>query len=171
MERLIGDLLDMAGIQAGRLAVEKKPEDLRELLSEALDLQEALAREKGLRLVRELELDGATVPCDRGRVHQVLTNLIGNAIKFCSPGDTITVRATRRERDVEIAIRDTGPGIAPGALPHVFDPYWSAREHAQQGTGLGLYIARGIVEAHGGRMGATSELGVGSTFTFTLPQV
>ncbi|UJR87041.1 sensor histidine kinase [Sandaracinus amylolyticus] len=169
MERLIRDLLDLAAIQAGRLTIVEKPEDPREIIAEALELQEPLAREKELRLVADVALAPVAVRCDRERVLQVFSNLLGNAIKFCRRGETITVRAAVRDRELEITVADTGPGIAPAELPHVFDPYWSARRHARRGTGLGLYITKGIVDAHGGTIRADSTIGVGSSFTFTLP--
>jgi signal transduction histidine kinase len=168
MEHLIGDLLDMGSVQAGRLSIEKRPEDPEALLEEVFEQHESMAREKGIHLAREGHLD-APLCCDRQRILQVFGNLIGNAIKFCGTGDTITLRCARDGDSARFAIADTGPGIASGVLAHVFDPYWSAKEHAKQGTGLGLFISKGIVEAHGGRLRAESEPGKGATFYFTIP--
>jgi signal transduction histidine kinase len=169
MEHLLTDLLDMASLQAGRLALERKPEDAAPLMSEVFDLHEPLSREKGLLLRRGAEVDRTRIDCDRDRVLQVFGNLLGNAIKLCQPGDVISVRAERVDGVVQFAITDTGPGIPDHDLPHLFEPYWSADRHARKGTGLGLYISKGIVEAHGGRLWVESEYGKGSTFYFTLP--
>ncbi len=169
MALLIDDLLDMASIQAGRLAMQRKPEPVLSLLVEVMAQQEPLAREKGVEIRSEFDCEGAYVLGDRNRLLQVLANLIGNAIKFSRSGDQITVSATQRGCEVICKVSDTGPGISPNDLPFVFEPYWSARKHETQGTGLGLYIAKGIIEAHEGRLWATSELGVGSTFCFALP--
>jgi signal transduction histidine kinase len=102
------------------------------------------------------------------RIFRVLSNLLGNAVKFTPEGGTITLRATRRGDELMITVIDTGPGIAADHLPHVFERYWQARPASQAGAGLGLYIARGIVEAHGGRIWAESSA-VGARLIFTLP--
>jgi signal transduction histidine kinase len=109
------------------------------------------------------------VYCDRDRIVQVLSNLLGNALKFCRKGDTITLGVEPLEQP-RVFVTDTGPGIAQADLAHLFDPYWSARRHAGKGTGLGLYISKGLVEAHGGSLGVESRVGSGSTFWFTLPR-
>jgi PAS domain S-box-containing protein len=169
MDHLIGDLLDMASIQAGRLAIDCKPEDPAAIVREVCDTHEPMAREKGIALVREWEPAGVAVHADRDRLLQVFGNLVGNAIKFCRSGDTITVRGVHDGKNAELCVADTGPGIAETELPHVFEPYWSARTYARKGTGLGLYICKGIVEAHGGRIWCESKLGEGTTFHFTIP--
>jgi PAS domain S-box-containing protein len=169
MERLIGDLLDMASIRAGRMSVEPVQHEAAALVAEALDLQEPLAREKGITLERQVAVEGARLLCDRGRVLQVFSNLVGNAIKFCAPGDTITVGAEVQGHAVHFSVRDTGPGIPAEELPHVFEPYWSARQHAKKGTGLGLFITKGIIDAHGGGIRVESVVQQGTTFYFSLP--
>lgn len=169
MEHLIADLLDMASIHAGRLSVEKKVTDGEPLIREAIELNEPLAAEKGIQLERECELEGLELLCDRDRVFQVFANLLGNAIKFGRRGDRITVRARPREGELHVTVSDTGPGIAPDELQHVFEPYWSGERHSKKGTGLGLFITQGIIEAHGGRISAESTPGVGTAFHFTLP--
>jgi PAS domain S-box-containing protein len=169
MDHLIGDLLDMASIQAGRLSIERKSEDAGAIVREAFETHEPMAKEKGLSLVREDELGDARVHGDRDRILQVFGNLLGNALKFCNAGDTITIRGRRRGRELELAVADTGPDISDAELPHLFEPYWSAKKYAKQGTGLGLYISKGIVEAHGGRIWIERAPGAGKAFFFTVP--
>jgi PAS domain S-box-containing protein len=171
MNRLIGDLLDVTSIEAGHLSLLKQGERSGTLIAAALEASQELAAKKSQTLRRDLgDLDGGDVLCDAGRILQVFTNLIGNAIKFSPEGATITVCARRLGDEVEYSVTDTGPGIPPEQLPHIFDRFWQATETAELGTGLGLSIAKGIVEAHGGRIWAESR-GTGSTFCFTLPRV
>jgi len=106
---------------------------------------------------------------DRERVLQVLANLAGNAVKFTPAGGRVEIAAARAGDEVRVAVRDTGPGIAADDLPCVFDRFWQARSTRRAGAGLGLAIAKGIVEAHGGTVSAESTPGAGSTFAFTLP--
>jgi signal transduction histidine kinase len=114
--------------------------------------------------------EGLTIDGDAERVRQVLANLVGNAMKFTEPGGTITVRAKLWEHTVLFSVADTGSGIPPEHLPHLFELYWHARRNARSsGSGYGLAIARGLVEAHGGRIWVESVLGEGSTFFFTIP--
>jgi signal transduction histidine kinase len=167
--RLISDLLDVARIQAGGLAVEPASVEVRSLMQEAVDSATPLATANQLTLQRVAEDDVTTVFSDRDRVLQVFANLIGNAIKFTPKGGEITLRAELAGGDVRFAVCDTGPGIPPEHLPHVFDRYWQAKSTAKLGTGLGLSIAKGIVEAHGGKIFVESEPGRGASFIFTLP--
>ena len=170
MDTLIDDLLDTANIRAGRLVLETKREPLDAVVIEAVDLQEPLAAEKGISLVRAASVEGIDVTCDRDRILQVFGNLIGNAIKFCRSGDVITIGAEPAGDLVRLSVANTGPAIAPDVLPYLFDPYWSGTEHASQGSGLGLFICRGIVEGHGGTIWAESLPGeTGVRFLFTLP--
>lgn len=171
MESLIDDLLDIANIRAGRFSVELRPQIADEVLAEAIELQEPLAIEKGIELVRVSSLDAVMMQCDRDRILQVFGNLIGNALKFCRAGDKVTVEATVEGECVRFAITDTGPGISPEALPNLFDPYFSGSEHAKHGSGLGLYIVRGIIKGHHGSIAVDSTLGKGATFSFKLPVV
>jgi len=170
MEHLIDDLLDMASIQAGRLAIAPRPVEAHRLVTEALETIEMAARDKGITLKNETALEGISIACDRDRMLQVLGNLLSNAVKFCGPGDRITVRAQPRDDRVVIEVTDTGPGISPADLPHIFEPYWSAQHHARKGTGLGLYITKGLVDAHGGQITVESRPGAGATFRLTVPR-
>ena len=171
LNRMIRDLVDISSIEAGRFSVDISPHSVVELVEESIEALRAAAEAKPLRLDCQLpvEIGALEVECDRDRIEQVLANLIGNAIKFAPPGSAIVVRAELRGDEVRISVADRGPGIAAAQLPHVFDRYWQAPETARLGHGLGLAIAKGIVEAHEGRLGVDSEVGVGTTFYFTLP--
>jgi PAS domain S-box-containing protein len=169
MEALIDDLLDTANIRARRLQLELQPELADDVVREALEIHRPLVEEKGIALARRCEIENVQIHCDRNRILQVFGNLIGNAVKFCRPGDTITVTCARTGDAIEVAVADTGPGIPPSVAAKIFEPYWSGTEHVKLGAGLGLYIARGIVEGHGGRIWVESTPGEGATFSFTLP--
>jgi signal transduction histidine kinase len=170
MMQLIRHLLDASAIERRQLTLDRKPEDTRGLLSDTVDFLRPLATVKNLTF--ELQ-PGEPVEafCDRDRILQVLSNLIGNAIKFSPEEAVITINAERAHHSVCVSIQDNGPGIQAAELSHVFERYWHAKSAAGGGTGLGLFIAKGIVEAHGGRIWVESTLGSGSTFYFTLPAV
>jgi signal transduction histidine kinase len=169
MSHLVDDLLDMASIQKGRLAVERTPQELAPILQEAVELADPVAAEKGIALRLDLDLDGAHCAVDRERLLQVLANLLGNAKKFCPAGSSIAVRASRVGDQVECIVADTGSGIPEEERPHIFDPYWSAERHAKKGIGLGLYISKGIIDAHDGRIWVANTPGGGAAFHFRLP--
>ena len=169
MTRVITDLMDMANIRTGRIAVEIRPEVGANLVKEAIAIYEPMSQEKGIQLQARCELGDQVVDCDRERILQVLANLVGNSIKFCRSGDSITVSAREVDGVVQIAVSDSGPGIANSDLPMVFDAYWSSTQNRSKGTGLGLYITKRIIEAHGSRIWIESELGRGTTVSFTLP--
>jgi PAS domain S-box-containing protein len=169
MKRLIEDLLDAVSIQTGHLSIRAAATPATTLLAEAAAAFEATAVAAGIQLRVEVEAGTPDVSCDRARVLQVLSNLIGNALKVTPASGVVTLRAGARGREVLFVVSDTGPGIAPAELPHLFDRFWRGPEAGYQGTGLGLAIAKGIVEAHGGRIGVESTLGEGATFSFTLP--
>jgi PAS domain S-box-containing protein len=169
MERLINDLLDMASINAGKLAITPAEIDARELAREVLDSHEPAAHERGITITRDVDRADVTLHVDRDRIVQAFGNLLGNAIKFCAPGDVIAVRAERIQDGVRFTFADTGPGIAASDLPHIFEPYWSGRSGRKKGTGLGLFITRAIVEAHGGTIRVDSPPGGGASFAVTLP--
>ena len=166
MKRLIADLLDFAQIQAGQLAVERVLQDVEGLVRDCVEMLTQQAAAKDLKAVTSA---GLLVLCDRERVLQVLSNLVGNAIKFTPDGGSIVVEARADGHGVRFSVRDTGRGISEEDLPRVFDRFWQAQRKNRAGIGLGLSIAKGLVEAHGGRLSAESRLGAGTTFFFTLP--
>jgi PAS domain S-box-containing protein len=167
MNRLIQDLLDVARMEAGHLSVERRREEVAPLVHEALELQRTLAEEKGIHLEETVEEALPVVEVDRERLLQVLQNLLSNALRFTPEGGHISLKAWRVDREVYLSVADTGPGISEESLPHLFEPFWQARR--AEGAGLGLAIAKGIVEAHGGRIWVESRLGQGTTFFFTVP--
>lgn len=170
MDRLIGDLLDLARIEAGTFAVRKEPVDVRSLLAEAVTMFEPRATEREITL--DCTAEGTLQACgDRTRILQVMSNLLGNAFKFTPPGGRVVVRAAERDGCVEVSVEDTGQGIADDHLAHVFDRFWRADGTSRGGAGLGLAICRGIISDHGGRIWVESELGRGSAFRFTLPML
>jgi signal transduction histidine kinase len=171
MNRLIHDLLDVSAIDAGRMDLEIQAHAVGALLVEVVDAMAPLAQEKQLVLERQIapEEEALAVSGDRERILQVFSNLVGNGVKFTEPGGRVTLSAARRGDVVEFAVADTGSGIDPEHLPHVFDRFWRVRGRRRDGTGLGLWIVKGLVEAHGGKVSVDTTPGSGSTFRFTLP--
>jgi len=169
MDRLIHDLLNVAAMEGGKFAVSRAPMPVEELVADAVDLLHPLADAKHIALDAELAPALPPVNADRERLLQVFSNLGGNAVKFTPEGGRVEIRASVRDAMVEFVVHDTGPGINADDLPHVFDRFWRAKKTSRDGAGLGLAIAKGIVEAHGGSIRAESEPGRGSAFTFTLP--
>jgi len=170
MNHLIQDLLDVALIESGQLKVEHERLRASELVHVAAEMQKPLADSSGLDLRVEVARDAGDVWGDRNRLLQVFENLIGNAIKFTKATGTITITAICHDEHIVFSVSDTGVGIEPESLRHVFDPFWQAATRAARlGAGLGLPITKGIVEAHGGRIWVDSALGRGSTFSFTIP--
>lgn len=171
MDHLIQDLLDVVRAEAGRLHVEKQPVTALTLLDGALRALRPLVEQAGIELHADLPATLPMVEADPERIGQVLSNLIGNSIKFTPAGGRIGVSATERDGAIEVAVSDTGSGISAEHLPNIFDRYWQSHEPRirTRGAGLGLPIARGIILAHGGRMWVDSKVGTGSTFHFTLP--
>jgi signal transduction histidine kinase/putative methionine-R-sulfoxide reductase with GAF domain len=170
MQHLVGDLLDMASIQAGTFSLDLQIVELKPILRESFEAHEPVARAKGVEVQSAFAVDGIKVSCDRDRILQVLSNLLGNAIKFSESGDSVTLRAEPQEREVLLAVSDTGPGIPPDELHSLFEAYRTLQPRRKTGTGLGLYITKGIIQRHGGRIWVESELGAGATFFFTLPR-
>jgi signal transduction histidine kinase len=169
MNRLIQDLLDVARMEAGQLTIERARLSAVELITEAVDMQKPLASSSSIELRVEVDADVPDVLGDRDRLLQVFENLIGNAIKFTEAGGSITAGAASRDHEVVFWVTDTGGGIAGEHLPLVFDRFWQATRVGHQGAGLGLPIAKGIVEAHGGRIWVESTEGRGTTVSFTIP--
>ena len=167
-DRLIEDLLDVARMENGKLSVELLPTSVEQLVTDVVQMHQSLADVRGQHLRADVPAAGAYVLADSARVVQVFSNLIGNAIKFCPPGTDILLSATRDNGRIRFAISDHGRGIAERDREHLFDPFWQARK-GKTGVGLGLPIAKAIVQAHGGRMWVETKLGQGSTFFFTLP--
>ena len=169
MQRLIRDLLDVSAIEAGRLSTERRPVSVASMIETATGMVGGEIDERSITLHVDVSSDLRVVSVDASRIVQVLANLLGNAIKFTGVGGTITVRAVNGPSGVVVSVADTGIGIEPDALGRIFDRFWQAHPTPRQGSGLGLAIARGIIEAHGGRIWVESELGRGSTFSFSLP--
>jgi signal transduction histidine kinase len=167
MSRLISDLTDIAQIDAGRLTIERAVHDPNALLREVAETLKPAATERGSRLEVQVVGDLTPVNCDRDRIVQVLSNLVSNAIKAGAP--SITLRAEAHSNEIVFAVCDTGPGISPDDVAHLFDRYWRGRTASYKGIGLGLAISRGIIDAHGGRCWVSSQVGVGTTFSFALP--
>jgi protein-histidine pros-kinase len=171
--QLIEDLLDLSRVITGKLKIEPQPVDLLDVVQAGIDVVRPSAEGKGLTIVLEPELTSYLTLGDEDRLRQAVWNLLANAVKFTPAGGTITVRLERGERHMSLQVADTGVGIPPDFLPHVFDRFRQAdssttREHG--GLGLGLAIARSIVEAHGGSIAAHSGgVGHGATFTIQVP--
>ncbi len=166
MKRLIADLLDLAQIQAGKLSVEQRSQDVEGLIRDCLELMRPLAATRDLTGMTSAVLH---VHCDRERALQILSNLVGNAIKFTPERGSISIEAHGTGHEVRFLVRDTGQGIPEEELPHIFDRFWQGQKRHRVGIGLGLSIVKGLVEAHGGRLWVESKLGAGTTFFFTLP--
>jgi signal transduction histidine kinase len=170
MRRLIEDLLDVTRLEGGKqLPVEPAPLEVKPLLQEIYELFKTQAASSSIALRYDVDDDVPPVYADHHRITQVLSNLVGNSMKFTPAEGKINCRATRGDDQVIFAVSDTGPGIPQKNLKDIFNPYWQAKRTARLGAGLGLPIAKGIVEAHGGRIWAESEPGKGTTFYFTLP--
>jgi PAS domain S-box-containing protein len=171
MSRLIDDLLDVGSIDSGRLSIDRRDQCLETLIHSAVELLGPLAQEQGMTLNVPAFSAPLWVACDRSRVLQVFSNLIGNALKFCARGATITVTAVEAQGKVRVTVCDDGPGIAPAVLRNLFQRFWQAPETAAKGHGLGLYISKGIIELLGGEIWVESKPGAGTTVQFTLPRV
>ena len=170
MNTLLEDLLDTSKIDAGRYTITPQPLEVGHIFEEAQSLLTPLALDKDISISFEADPD-LRIHADPERLFQVLSNLVGNAIKFTPRLGTVGVHATTVGDEIVFTVRDSGEGIPKEHLPHVFDRYWTVKEGNPTGTGLGLYITQGIVEAHGGRIVAESEPGQGSEFRFTVPRV
>jgi signal transduction histidine kinase/ActR/RegA family two-component response regulator len=168
-DRLIRDLLDISAIEAGHFSIESRSLEMADVILAALESQQSLAADASVILATDLCPELPTVEGDEERLHEVLENLVGNAIKFTSPGGRVTVGASGQDRELLVWVEDSGAGIAPELIPHLFEPFWQASKTDRRGTGLGLTICKAIVEAHGGRIRVASTVGVGTTMFFTIP--
>ena len=164
---LINDILDLSKVEAGAMELELSEVSLRNALEGSLMMHAERAAREGIALGLRLDPKEITVRADERKVRQVVVNLLSNAVKFTPAGGRVEVEAQTRNGNVEVAVRDTGPGIAPEDQSRIFDEFWSGR--TAEGTGLGLPLSRRFIELHGGRLWVESDVGLGSTFRFTLP--
>ena len=169
MNRMIQDLLDVRRAESGRLGIDSKPESPASLVNDTVEMLLPLAKGSAITLEANVADDLLPVVADAARIQQVLSNLVGNAVKFTPRGGRVTVCAEQIDGGVRFGVIDTGPGIPPDQVPHIFGRFWQAMPSDRRGIGLGLAIAKGIVEAHGGMIWVESQVGLGSTFYFTLP--
>ena len=169
MDRLIGDLLDFALLQEGRMTIERQPVGAASIAQESVEMLKPLAATKEIRLDGYAE-DDLLLDGDRDRVLQILSNIVGNAIKFAPEKSSVALRVGRSGDDGLFAVSDTGPGMTEEDVSRIWNRFWQAkRGRAHGGVGLGLSIAKGLVEAHRGRIWVDSREGVGTTFYFTIP--
>jgi signal transduction histidine kinase len=169
MGRLVGDLVDVASIEAGTLAVTRAVADPAAVVAEAIDTYQGQATARGIALRAEIAAGLPPVAFDAARILQVLCNLVGNAIKFTPAGGAIVVRAEPADGGIALAVSDTGPGLPDDKLEAVFDRFLQLTKGDGRGVGLGLFIARCIVQGHGGRIWAENRVGGGSVFSLMLP--
>jgi two-component system sensor histidine kinase BaeS len=173
LTRLVEDLQTLSIAEAGRLALDRSPTSVRELVERALEGFRIAAADGGVQLRNDVE-EFPRVDADAGRVGQVLRNLLANAIRHTPPGGVVAVSARTEGDVVAVTVTDTGRGIDPDHLPHVFERFHRSdpsRSRTTGGAGLGLAIVKSLVEAHGGDVSASSAPGAGSAFRFTLPRV
>jgi signal transduction histidine kinase len=169
MNRLIGDLVDVASIEAGKLLVTPVAGDLYALIRESVEVFQPGAAAHGIQLTAQTDGPPLEASFDRERILQVLANLLSNALKFSPRGACVSIRAGSARGEVRVSVADTGPGIPAANLEAVFGKFWQVGRRDRRGLGLGLYISRCILEAHGGRIWAESAPGAGATLFFALP--
>jgi signal transduction histidine kinase len=172
LSRLVEQLLDLSRLESGDVPLEREAVDVGPLVSQVVTEVEVSSSGRLVHVEALIPEGTPPVSVDRERIHQVLFNLLDNAVRFTSPGGKVTVTAVRKDRHCEISVTDTGAGIPPEHLPFLFERFYradQARSRGDGGTGIGLTIARSVVEAHGGRIWAKSHVGEGSVFTFELP--
>jgi signal transduction histidine kinase len=170
MGRLVGDLLDLASMEAGRLGVTLATGDAVQVMRDAVAVSAPLLVTRRLALIVDQPAGPLFARFDHPRLLQVFTNLFANSVKFTRDGGTISVGASRIGTAVQFCVADTGCGISPEDTAHVFERFWQQGGKDRRGLGLGLYICKAIVEAHGGTIWVSSEVGVGSRFYFTVPE-
>jgi len=172
LTRLVDDLRDLALADAGQLSLHREVTDLRLLVERTVAMFQALAAEHHSELFSEFDAGIASLNVDRQRIEQVLRNLISNALRYSPAGARVTVNLLQIHNTARVEVVDTGPGISADMQRHVFERFWrgeKSRARALGGSGLGLAIAKQWIEAHGGEIGVTSQVGQGATFWFTLP--
>lgn len=169
MTRLVQDLIDVASIEAGRLGVDPIPHEAAVLVRDTIDAFEPVASTRGIAIATNVANDALLATFDHDRILQVLANLMSNAIRFTADGGRIEISVQPVDNEVQFSVIDTGTGIARDDLTAIFDRFWQAPSTKRRGLGLGLYISRCIVEAHGGKIWAESEPGRGARISFTLP--
>ncbi len=169
MDRMINDLLDVERMAQGKLVIEAKSQDIDTLLNEGIILFSKMVEAKSISLKIQAMPEPMFVNVDHDRVLQVLSNLIGNALKFTPNGGSISLSAQQKANEIEVSVTDTGAGISENKRSNLFDRFSQLGSNDRRGLGLGLFISKWIVEAHKGRIWVDSEIGKGSTFTFTLP--
>jgi PAS domain S-box-containing protein len=168
-DRLIQDLVMVAALEAGGMPLDRTRQTVASILAESIDMNQAVADDRSIDLGMAVEPGLPEVSVDRHRILQVIGNLLDNALKFTPEGGSVRVGAHRAEGSVVVTVSDTGSGVPAAALPHVFDRFWQVAETRRAGAGLGLAIAKGVVEAHGGTISVESEPGRGATFSFAIP--
>jgi PAS domain S-box-containing protein len=170
MNSLIEEILIFKKLGSPDFTVNKSLNFSSRLVESAFEVMEPIAERKGIELTKNFPSEDQSVLCDKDRVFQILSNLIGNAIKFTETTGSVAVNVSNEGRVAIFSVTDSGNGISEADLPRVFDRFWQTKKTAAQGTGLGLAISKGIVEAHGGRIWAESVVGKGSKFSFTLSE-
>jgi signal transduction histidine kinase len=171
MDRMIEDLLDFASIEAGRLSMTTRPYQAATIIADSVASFDALATRQRVTLTGVTAPELPAILCDRDRILQVIANLVGNALKSVVAGDSVCLSVTRTEREAVFSVADTGRGISHADQKRLFERYWRSPDARYKGSGLGLAIARGLVEAHRGRLWVESEPNHGATFFFTVPLV
>jgi signal transduction histidine kinase len=175
MSEMVENLLTLARADEGRAPLAVEEADLRDVLGDVAETAGMLGESGEITVRSDIPADPVTMAVDRHRIREMLLNLVTNAIKYTPPGGTVALGLTQEDGAVVFTVADTGIGIAPGDLPHIFDRFWRAdparsRTGARPGTGLGLAITKWIAEAHGGSITVQSRPGRGSMFTVRLPK-
>lgn len=170
MKRLIGDLLSFAKIQSGNFTIEMQRLSLRKLLFDAQQAVLHSAIKKGVHIRVDIKTNSDIILCDHDRLLEVLSNILGNAIKFSRASGLVRLKVSDQKDCYHFSVHDEGPGISSENMPHLFDRYWQAKETAHQGAGLGLAIAKGIILGHHGEIWAESKPGTGTIMHFTIPK-
>jgi signal transduction histidine kinase len=168
MDRMISDLLDVERMTSNKLSLNVEKVNIVDLLNECAELFAPVVLSKSCTMKVEPLAEPLFAEIDQEKILQVLSNLVGNALKFSPKGSAISLSARKQGRDVEISVSDNGPGIPENKKAQIFERFSQLKNNDRRGLGLGLFIARWIVEAHNGQIGVKSEAGKGSTFTFTL---